>query len=63
VKLFGGNLRPGDLTKKMMKLLGIKEPSSEESELVSRNPPWITCCLMSYYLDENDQWGRRRHRI
>ncbi|KAK3228298.1 hypothetical protein Dsin_008160 [Dipteronia sinensis] len=28
-----------------------------------RNPPWVQCCLKSYYLDKNDKWGSRHYRI
>lgn len=41
----------------------MKEPNREGGEPTSRNPPWIKCCLMSYYLDENDPWGSRRYKI
>lgn len=64
VKFFGGgDVGADELTKKMKKLLGMKEAKEKGTEPAFRNPPWITCCLISYYLDETDRWGSRRHRI
>ncbi|XP_020593621.1 protection of telomeres protein 1a-like isoform X2 [Phalaenopsis equestris] len=56
-KFFDGYPSIGVLSEKMKKLLGIKGSPA------LRNPPWIWCCLMSYYLDEKDPWGSRRYRI
>lgn len=39
-------------------LLGIDENNGK-----ARNPPWIDCCLKSYYVDKNDMWGSRRYGI
>ncbi|KAK3144520.1 hypothetical protein QOZ80_4AG0314190 [Eleusine coracana subsp. coracana] len=61
-KFFGGFLTGESLIKKMNKLLGIPE-DGEEGAPLTRNPPWIWCCLKSYYLDKNDPWGSRRYRI
>jgi hypothetical protein len=62
VKFFGDFLTAEALTKKMNKLLGIPE-DDEEGAPMTRNPPWIWCCLKSYRLDKNDPWGSRRYRI
>uniref|UniRef100_A0A0A9CZZ1 POT1A/B-like OB fold domain-containing protein n=1 Tax=Arundo donax TaxID=35708 RepID=A0A0A9CZZ1_ARUDO len=62
VKFFGGFLTAEALIKKMNKLLGIPEDSDEGAPL-TRNPPWIWCCLKSYRLDKNNPWGSRRYRI
>ncbi|KAI0529140.1 hypothetical protein KFK09_001687 [Dendrobium nobile] len=56
-KFFNGYPPIDVLTEKMYKLLGIS------GSPVLRNPPWVWCCLKSYYLDENDPWGSRRYRI
>ncbi|WVZ86029.1 hypothetical protein U9M48_032874 [Paspalum notatum var. saurae] len=61
-KFFGGFLTAEALIKKMNKLLGIPE-DGEEGAPLTRNPPWIWCCLKSYRLDKNDPWGSRRYRI
>ncbi|XP_066343044.1 protection of telomeres protein 1b-like [Miscanthus floridulus] len=64
VKFFGGFLTEETVKKKMNKLLGNPEPEdSEEGAPLTRNPPWIWCCLMSYYKDKNDIWGSRTYRI
>ncbi|CAL9229373.1 unnamed protein product [Arabidopsis halleri] len=46
------------LVKKLNRLLG-----GEEMEQVPRNPPWVQCCLFSFYKHKMDQWGSRRFRI
>ncbi|KAL1196945.1 Protection of telomeres protein 1b [Cardamine amara subsp. amara] len=46
------------LVKKLNRLLG-----GEELEQVPRNPPWVQCCLFSFYKHKIDQWGSRRFRI
>ncbi|XP_010491189.1 PREDICTED: protection of telomeres protein 1b-like isoform X2 [Camelina sativa] len=46
------------IVKKMNRLLG-----GEEMEQVPRNPPWVQCCLFSFYKHKMDQWGSRRFRI
>ncbi|XP_062185307.1 protection of telomeres protein 1b-like isoform X2 [Phragmites australis] len=61
-KFFGGFLTSEALIRKMNKLLGIPE-DSEEGAPLTRNPPWIWCCLKSYRLDKKDPWGSRRYRI
>ncbi|XP_015692342.1 protection of telomeres protein 1b-like [Oryza brachyantha] len=61
-KFFGGFLTAEALTRKMNKLLGIPE-DTEEGAPLTRNPPWIWCCLKSYRLDKNDPWGTRRYRV
>lgn len=42
-------------------LLGVAGASTEEN--ATRNPPWIECCLKSYYVKEDDKWGSRNYRI
>ncbi|KAL6845837.1 hypothetical protein ACP4OV_024412 [Aristida adscensionis] len=59
---FGGFLTAEGLIEKMNKLLGMPEDHDEGAPL-TRNPPWIWCCLKSYRLDKNDPWGSRRYRI
>ncbi|RLM75420.1 protection of telomeres protein 1b-like [Panicum miliaceum] len=61
-KFFGGFLTAEALINKMKKLLGIPQ-DDEEGAPLTRNPPWIWCCLKSYRLDKNDPWGSRRYRI
>ncbi|KAF8096471.1 hypothetical protein N665_0307s0002 [Sinapis alba] len=58
-KFFGCD--PSDeeaLIKKLNKLLG-----GDVMNEAPRNPPWVQCCLFSYYSNKNDQWGSRRFRI
>ncbi|CAN8278317.1 unnamed protein product [Cochlearia groenlandica] len=43
-------------------LLGIKE-SSKYCVASSREPPWIECCILSYYTHKDDPWGTRLYRI
>ena len=43
--------------KKMNKLLGVPEPEdSEEVAPLTRNPPWIWCCLISSLVKKNQCW-------
>ncbi|KAJ6817570.1 putative protection of telomeres protein 1b [Iris pallida] len=63
VKFFGGNPAPDELRGKMNKLLGMKDPGNLEDHSASRNPPWIWCCIWSFYTNESDPWGSRRYRI
>ncbi|XP_058093874.1 protection of telomeres protein 1a-like isoform X2 [Magnolia sinica] len=64
VKFFEGYPPPDTLTRKMNKLLGLTESgSSEDSDNVSRNPPWVQCCIKSYYLVKSNPWETRRYRI
>eukprot|EP01018_Ginkgo_biloba_P005996 Gb_06783 [translate_table: standard] len=53
------------LKNKFYKLLGITESIKSEGENPSRmrNPPWVECCVKSYYLDKNSPWESRRYRI
>ncbi|KFK25033.1 hypothetical protein AALP_AA8G058000 [Arabis alpina] len=46
------------LVKKLNRLLG-----GEEMKEVPRNPPWVQCCLFSFYTNKMDPWGSRRFRI
>lgn len=64
VKFFGGHPEVEKLSTKMRRLLGIKENIGVEEAATSvRDPPWVCCCLKSYYLDKSDTWGSRRYRI
>uniref|UniRef100_A0ACD5UB51 Uncharacterized protein n=1 Tax=Avena sativa TaxID=4498 RepID=A0ACD5UB51_AVESA len=64
VRFFGGFLTADALTRKMNRLLGVPEPEEgDEGAPVARNPPWIWCCLKSYYVDKYDPWGSRRYRV
>lgn len=65
VEFFGGcpaaNLRrQGDtvvvLKRKVDRLLGVSEHGPP-------NPPWVTCCLKSYYLDKARPRETRRYRV
>ncbi|KAF8091296.1 hypothetical protein N665_0448s0012 [Sinapis alba] len=49
------------LRKKWNQLLGIKRESS--IPLATRNPPWIECCIFSYYTSKDDPWKTRLYRI
>ncbi|RZC93595.1 hypothetical protein C5167_007634 [Papaver somniferum] len=62
VKFFGGYPTVEVLRKKRNELLGIDD-EVEENKRVVISPPWIQCCLKSYYLDKHDQWGSRTCRI
>ncbi|CAF2358221.1 BnaA10g30300D [Brassica napus] len=58
-KFFGCD--PSDeeaLIKKLNRLFG-----GDGINEAPRNPPWVQCCLFSYYRVKNDQWGSRRFRI
>lgn len=62
---FGGSHSIDMLTKKRNMLLGIadEDDGTQTVQKVSRNPPWIECCLKSYYTDKSDIWGSRNYRI
>ncbi|KAL8536750.1 hypothetical protein ACS0TY_012066 [Phlomoides rotata] len=64
VNFFGNDHSVDVLTKKRNKLLGVSNDDGMQSvENVTRNPPWIQCCLFSYYINESDVWGSRNYRI
>ncbi|KAG0504448.1 hypothetical protein KC19_8G001300 [Ceratodon purpureus] len=46
----------GVLKRKVDRLLGVTERGP-------RNPPWVTCCLKSYYLDKDHPRETRRYRV
>lgn len=46
----------GALRRKVERLLGVSENGPP-------NPPWVNCCLMSYYLDKERPQESRRYRI
>ncbi|KAL2554820.1 Protection of telomeres protein 1a [Forsythia ovata] len=62
VQFFGSRNTVDELTRKMNALLGISK-SDGCRKAVSRNPPWVQCCLKSYYIDKADIWGSRNYRI
>lgn len=52
------------LATKINKLLGITKSNSGEDEVnAPRNPPWVQCCIKSYYLDKSKPWETRRYKI
>ncbi|CAH1436759.1 unnamed protein product [Lactuca virosa] len=57
-KFFGGYPDDDKMIKLHKVLLGIDENNGK-----ARNPPWIDCCLKSYYVDKSDMWGSRRYGI
>ncbi|KAK6153961.1 hypothetical protein DH2020_013600 [Rehmannia glutinosa] len=64
IKFFGNCHFVDMLTKKRNMLLGVaNEDGVTTVNNVSRNPPWIQCCLKSYYIDKTDIWGSRNYRI
>jgi hypothetical protein len=64
VRFFGGFLTEAALTRKMNRLLGVPElEEADEGTPLARSPPWIWCCLKSFYMDKYDPWGSRRYRI
>nr|ACJ49155.1 protection of telomeres 1a protein [Arabidopsis lyrata] len=48
------------LRKKRNWLLGIRESLNF---VAPRNPPWIECCILSYYTNKADPWKTRLYRI
>lgn len=62
-KLFGGYPSVDVLKRKINKLLGVAVSDGQEIKDAPRNPPWVQCCLKSYYIDRNDIWGSRQYRI
>ncbi|GER32953.1 protection of telomeres 1 protein [Striga asiatica] len=62
---FFGDVDSGDkITRKRNMLLGNADDGDATAmKNVSRNPPWIQCCLKSYYLDKSNIWGSRNYRI
>lgn len=64
VNFFGNSHSVDMLTKKRNMLLGVANEDTEPTvKNVSRHPPWIQCCLKSYYIDKSDIWGTRNYRI
>uniref|UniRef100_A0A2P2M0A1 Protection of telomeres protein 1b-like n=1 Tax=Rhizophora mucronata TaxID=61149 RepID=A0A2P2M0A1_RHIMU len=62
-KFFGGHPTVDVLTRKRNKLLGVTIDADGEEMDAHRNPPWLQCCIKSYFLDGNDMWGSRHYRI
>ncbi|KAK0587349.1 hypothetical protein LWI29_021346 [Acer saccharum] len=63
-KFFDGYPSVEVLKRKLNKLLVVAiSDDGKEIKDAPRNPPWVQCCLKSYYLDKNDKWGSRHYRI
>ncbi|KAF3437156.1 hypothetical protein FNV43_RR19909 [Rhamnella rubrinervis] len=65
-KFFGGYPSVDVLKRRRNVLLGMATASDDygkEVEDGARNPPWMQCCLKSYYLSKSDPWGTRNYRI
>ncbi|KAL2940752.1 Protection of telomeres protein 1b [Bienertia sinuspersici] len=64
-KAFFEGYPPTDtLVRKWNTLLGVaKAHSGAVTENAPRLPPWIVCCIKSYYVDKSDVWRSRRYRI
>ncbi|KAJ0105704.1 hypothetical protein Patl1_19608 [Pistacia atlantica] len=63
-KLFDGYPPIDIVQRKLNKLLGVVvTDDGMVDNNAPRNPPWVQCCLMSYYIDKNDKWGSRNYRI
>ncbi|XP_026423586.1 protection of telomeres protein 1a isoform X1 [Papaver somniferum] len=57
---FDGFHSPEVLTNARNRLLGISET---DDGATLRNPPWVQCCLKSYYVDKSNPWSTRNYRI
>ncbi|KAL5817868.1 hypothetical protein ACOSQ3_026246 [Xanthoceras sorbifolium] len=63
-KFFEGYPSVNILKRNLNKLLGVAvSDDGKEIKDAPRNPPWVQCCLKSYYLDKNDIWRSRHYRI
>ncbi|GLU12895.1 hypothetical protein SLE2022_295520 [Rubroshorea leprosula] len=63
-KFFDGVCSTDELGMKFNKLLGIDmTDDGKQDKNAGRNPPWVQCCLKSYYLDKSNKWGSRQFRI
>ena len=65
-KFFGGYPTVDILKRKRNVLLGMAAASDDDGKEIedgARNPPWMQCCLKSYYLVKSDRWGTRNYRI
>ncbi|XP_062109722.1 protection of telomeres protein 1a-like [Humulus lupulus] len=63
-KFFGDQPAIDVLTNKRNALLGVAtNDDGKEVEEDARNPPWVKCCLKSYYLDKSNIWGSRPYQI
>ncbi|KAK9161856.1 hypothetical protein Syun_008197 [Stephania yunnanensis] len=63
-KFFQGHPSVEELTVKRDRLLGITaNDSGVENNTTSRNPPWVECCIKSYYHRKDDPWGSRQYRV
>ncbi|GAB4842735.1 hypothetical protein Ancab_012710 [Ancistrocladus abbreviatus] len=59
-RLFDGYPSIDELNRKRNKLLGIPESDGGNAP---RSPPWVKCCIKSYYVCKDDEWGSRKFRI
>lgn len=63
-KFFEGRPSTDVLRSKMRKLLGVEESDQgNETEYTVRDPPWVACCLKSYYIDKARAWESRQYQI
>ncbi|XP_050234894.1 protection of telomeres protein 1b [Mercurialis annua] len=63
-EFFGGHPSIDVLRNKRNTLLGVAvNDEGKEVTGAPRNPPWIECCIKSYYIDINNKWGSRHFRI
>ncbi|KAK2983342.1 hypothetical protein RJ640_016080 [Escallonia rubra] len=64
VNFFGGYPSVDSMTRKLNALLGVAESEfTNEFKGAPRNPPWVQCCLKSYYIHKNDIWRSRNYQI
>ncbi|GMH23370.1 hypothetical protein Nepgr_025213 [Nepenthes gracilis] len=64
ITLFDGHPSIRDMKRKRNKLLGIPESDDgNESGDSPRDPPWVQCCIKSYYADRSRMWESREYRI
>ncbi|KAK3041851.1 hypothetical protein RJ639_000367 [Escallonia herrerae] len=64
VKFFGGYPSVDSLTRKLNALLGVAVSEFTNGfKSAPRNPPWVQCCLKSYYIHKSDIWGSRNYQI
>ncbi|KAK9136556.1 hypothetical protein Sjap_007150 [Stephania japonica] len=63
-KFFQGHPSNEELIVKRDRLLGITvNDCGVGNRPTSRNPPWVQCCIKSYYHRKDDPWGSRQYRI
>ncbi|KAJ4951684.1 hypothetical protein NE237_028516 [Protea cynaroides] len=62
-KFFDGYPPIDVLKRNQNKLLGITESDDGKVVEAPRNPPWVKCCIKSYYFDKRHRRGSRRFKI